>query len=305
MPLAISEYNASDRVQTRDPFTVPLYAASLAAFQGIDAPMLFAYSQDRLNEMRYSRYLNNGYKYPAIIGLYPAAALLYRRDVSPAEELYVARLTRENAIMEAAGDTVAFRTLQLQHGLRVAWEPVKEMPWMEPTAVPEGATTFYDLQKSFLPADAEFVESDTGELRRDWAGGVFTVDTARSQGASGWLGEQQEVSLSDVSLAIDTRKATVIVSSLDGQPIGQSGKLLISSAARTAAVGQQQWRRKVVAEPVTGQLSVRSQAGSMTLTPLRGDGTRGPGVELHKQQGAFTAKLTAEDGTLWWIMQSP
>ena len=304
MPLAISEYNASDRRETRDPFTVPLYAAVLSAFQGIDAPMLFAYSQDQLDDMRYGGYLNNGYKHPAIISLYPAAALLYRRDVSPARRLYVARLGRENAIMAVAGDTAAFRTLQLQHGLRVAWEPVREMPWMEPTAVSDDAVTFTDLTRSFLPEDAEFVESDTGELRRDWARGLFTIDTPGSQGASGWLGEQQEVALSDVSLRVNTPKATVIVSSLDGRPIGRSGELLISSAARTAAVGPQRWNARIVAEPVTGSIAVRSRAGTMTLSPLKGDGTEGPAVPLEKRNGAFTAPLRAEDETLWWVLRA-
>ncbi len=305
MPLAISEYNASDRIQTRDPFTVPLYAAALSVFQGIDAPMLFAYSQDSLNEMRERGYLNNAYKHPAIISLYPAAALLYRRDVSPARELYVAKLNKENAIMESVGDTVAFRTLQLQHGLRVAWEPIEELPWMEPTTIPDDAKTFSDLDKSFLSEDAEFMESDTGELRRDWSKGLFTINTPRSQGASGWLSEQEKITLADVTLSIDTPKATVILSSLDGKAIRESGKLLISCAARTSTRGEQQWNQKIITEPVTGTITIKSDATSMSIAPLRGDGTEGKPVKLLKNGDSFQATLKSDDNTLWWIIKVP
>ena len=60
--------------------------------------------------------------------------------------------------------------------------------------------------------------SDTGELRRDWEQGVYSIDTPRTQAAMGWIGGKQ-IKLADVEIAVTTRNATVAVQSLDERPI--------------------------------------------------------------------------------------
>ena len=80
-PLTVTEWNAEDNARPRDPFTEPLYLAAVAAFQGWDAPMLYGYSQDALRGGKVSAW--SSHNHPGIIGLMPAAALLFRRgDVS-------------------------------------------------------------------------------------------------------------------------------------------------------------------------------------------------------------------------------
>lgn len=234
-PLSITEYNSSDHHETRDPFVLPPYIAALSAFQRIDAPMLFAYSQDTLEDMYvrgHRAYGNNGYKYPGIIGLYPAAALIYRRDIAPARETWVAKMTRESLFMQDTGNTKAFRTLQLQHGVRVAIPEIEELPWLNPSEIPAEAKTFADPHRDFLPEGQTYVESDTGELKRDWEKGLFTINAAGSQGAAGWLGKAGRIALDDVAIQCNTRKATILLSSLDDKPLNHSESILISTAAR-------------------------------------------------------------------------
>ena len=69
------------------------------------------------------------------------------------------------------------------------------------------------------PAPELELKSDTGELWRDWAIGVGTLDTPRTQAAYGTLGESKRSwSTSDCTFDIDNPYATVVLSSTTGQP---------------------------------------------------------------------------------------
>lgn len=304
LPMTVTEYNSSDQKEVRDPFTIPLYMAALSAFQGIDAPFLFAYSQDAFENMGANGLLNNGYKCPAVIGLCPAAALLYRRDVSAGKELYVAQLDREKTFMQNNGDTRAFRTLELMHPVRIALGEAKELPWLKATPIPAGATVFTDLEKDYIPEGQSFVESDTKELRRDWSKGLLTIDTPRSQGVQGWLKENGKIALSAATFEMATPKASVIVSSLDGKPLKESRKMLVSTAARIDRKGEPAWSAQWVAEPVTGTITIQSDAASMKLVPLKGDGSPYPALPMQKQGNAFVVQIPANSQTLWYGLEA-
>jgi hypothetical protein len=248
--------------------------------------------------------LNNGYKCPAVIGLCPAAALLYRRDVSPGKELYVAQLDREKTFMQNNGDTRAFRTLELMHPVRVALGEAKELSWLKATPIPAGATVFTDLEKDYIPEGQNYVESDTKELRRDWSKGLLTIDTPRSQGVQGWLKENGKIPLSAVTFEMATPKASVIVSSLDGKPLKESRKMLVSTAARIERKGEPAWSAQWVAEPVTGTITIQSDAASMKLVPLKGDGSPYPALPMQKQGAAFVVQIPANSQTLWYGLEA-
>ena len=102
--------------------------------------------------------------------------------------------------------------------------------------------------------------SDTGELKRDWSLGVETIDTPKSQAVMGWVGNAQ-LRLTRRDVRSRDPKATAAVTSLDGQPIASSKKMLVTVVAQVGTASGD--RLPFLAEPVEGTIAVR------TSLPLR------------------------------------
>ena len=88
--MTVSEYNVgkSSNVE-QEGFIILPYIVAMAAFQGWDATMLYGYSQDRFRGKTLSAW--SSYMNPAIVGLIPAAAMMYREGhISPASQTFMA-----------------------------------------------------------------------------------------------------------------------------------------------------------------------------------------------------------------------
>ena len=82
----------------------------------------------------------------------------------------------------------------------------RELPWLEKSQIPSGAQLITDPNQSLINVDATYAISDTGELRRDWGKGIYTIDTPRSQAL--WAGSAaKQITLADVDIAVTTRNA--------------------------------------------------------------------------------------------------
>jgi|GEM_PF-1902799 len=97
----------------------------------------------------------------------------------------------------------------------------------------------------FIDHEAKTIRSITGQLDWDYGNGLATVDTARSQGATGLLSAAGAIDLSDVRIESGNAFGTVIVTSLDGKPIRASRKLLIQAMTEDMAYG---YRSKTITE---------------------------------------------------------
>ena len=141
------------------------------------------------------------------------------------------------------------------------------------------ALAFSDPGQDFLPPGQTFVASDTGELRRDWAAGIETIDTPLSQAALGWVGGKR-VQLRDVAFDVRTPKAALAVTSLDGQPIASSRQLLVTAVGQAAA--SPGGGLPFMAQPIEATVTLRGTV-PLRLVPLS------PG--MHPSSGTG-AKLT-------------
>jgi hypothetical protein len=298
-PLTVPEWNV-EPFPIPDRHTVPLYLASVGSLQGWDAMMQYAYSQQALRS-RGSPSNWHAFNDPALIATLPAAALLYRRgDVQEARTTYVYKPERDSFFGEAvsAANSPALRTAAERGKLLIAIPETPELPWLKPGRTPEGVTVFNDPKAPLLPAEARSVASDTGELRRDWEVGIYTINTERTQAASGWIGGQQ-IALADVEIASSTRNATVAVQSLSDSPIALSRNILISLGAQSIPQGNNQ---PFHSEPVTGQLTIRAPAG---LKLYRQHGIEGHTRELpvSYEEGRYRIELVPEFGTYWLMLR--
>ncbi|MCQ0090487.1 hypothetical protein FGD77_01585 [Roseovarius sp. M141] len=294
MPLSISEWNVSP-FPAEDRFVSPLRVATSAAHQGWDAPMIYGYAQQPLNQaLEPSNW--DAASDPAMLAMLPAAALLYRRaHVQPARETYALRLTPAQLFAGISPEnSVAIRTLYEQSRLVVELPQVPELGWLAPRRAAEGALVVTNPETAYLPHGAGFVESDTGEFRRDFARGLFTVDTARTQLAAGRL-EGGEVQLSDIVVNMKAPMAAVAVQSLDGQPINGSEKILISIAGRLQPV--EDGRSVYLREPLQGQLHIRAADG-LRLRQL--DGKTQP---HDTENGVYMIDLSYLSGEQWLMLE--
>jgi len=311
-PMTVSEWNLETWQQpTVDRFSAPLYVASIAALQGWDALMLYGYSQQALADQIPVASVWDSFNDPATLAEMPAAALLYRNGhVSPAKKEYCLALSREEMFSTAlhSETCAAARTLMEQSKFTLGIPAVPELEWLRPSKPPASALVIHKPDESFLPADAHSVASDTGELKRDWEAGIQTIDTPKTQAAQGAIGENK-IELSDVTVLVGTRHATVAFSSLDDQPLRSSGMILITTVARAIRPkrlpGRAGWYQvlTVLSEPVRGEVTVRAPAGLEAVKLLSSGGV----VRLENvvyEEGRYRIPLEKQLSH-WYLLRKP
>ncbi|MEX5489056.1 cellulase (glycosyl hydrolase family 5) [Pseudomonas sp. URMO17WK12:I10] len=259
-PLTVSEWNA-EPFPLPDRHSLPLYIAGTASHQGWDAMLQYAYSQQAFNPGWRTADNWHAYNDPALLATMPAAALMYRRgDVQPASTRYVFAPSPETLYNQdiTPRTSALLRTAVGLGQLQIALPVTPQLPWLKPAAIADGATVLHDPAQALLPADATESVSDTGELKRNWQSGLYTIDTPLTQAATGWLGGRT-VTLGDVQVQASTPYASIAVQSLDGVVLGQSRSLLVSLGTR--AVPQPEENTRFHVEPLKAQLSIKAPAG--------------------------------------------
>lgn len=302
MPLSVTEWNMGT-FPIDDRFTMPIYTAGIASFQGWDAMMLYGYSQSKFGAKSQASNFSC-YNDPAIMGLMPAAALLFRQShVSPGKRIHELKLNRDDFYYKNQDPTTSktLRTLLETSRYTVTVPEIPELPWLkskQPPVKPELTVT--DANQDFIPAGQNFVQSDNGELKRDWQKGVHTVNTAKSQIASGWIGGS-EIKLDDTVFKIDTKKAVTAVQSLDDKAISQSKNLFITLMARS--ITENGNKLPFLSEPVTGNIEIRAPE-HLKLYPLNGMGKKGKALNVSYSKGRYHINLDDKNTAFWFLLSS-
>ena len=298
-PLSVTEWNVP--YPATDRFTAPIYVAGMASLQGWNAIMVYNYAQVGIKDAPQRPDTWSTFNDPALTGLMPAAALAYRQGhISLARKTYCLKLDRAQTYYQATDDntSAAIRTLAETSRITLGLPDVPELKWDSETHPAEGVEVLTDPARDFIPSGQNYVESDTGELKRDWIKGIYTVNAPKTQAVSGWIGGEI-FDLQDIGFRIQTRKATVVVTSLDDHPIRQSRKILISAVARVLV---HDGKLPFLSEPVAGKLTIKASPG-MKAYPLKGDGTRGPLLDVQEKNGVYTLSLERSAGTHWYILE--
>ncbi len=316
-PVAISEWNHNEPLAEAR-YAAPLYLASIARFQGWDAPILFGYSNRPLQKP--GRAIPwSSFKDPAVMGLMPAAALVFRQGlVAPARRLYVLEPSADTLLKGRLGPgrIPALRSLVEQSRVAVRLPELPGLSWTRRSPAPEGATRVRDLQRSFLPSapdappaaaegaaggELRAVVSDTGELRRDWSRPLFSIDAPRAQVLSGRVGPEA-VALSRARFEIPELEATLALTSLDGKPLEQSGRILLSAVGRACPETGSPARYRT--EPLRGTIHLKRQGPPLTMQPLdprRPPSARGLPARL-PDLAEVPLVLTGE--AHWWLLEA-
>jgi len=243
---------------------------------------------------------------PVKLSQLAAGALMFERgDVQPAQRTLNRSYSREQVIeslrpgkMEAPYFTPGFPlALPLVHGVRInSFAGPPTGPFDSMTTNP--------------------IISDTGEMvwrTGEKGSGVVSVDTARSQALVGHLA-RQPVATKNLRAEIQTRFCALTLGALDGRPIADAGRLLLTATARSANTGMvwneqrtslEKWGDAPVRiEPVTGRIILTSLAPARDVVAQPMDGAGQPlGRPLPlKRTGNDWSLDLGQPATVWFVI---
>ena len=272
----------------------PLYYAAYGSLQGTDAIVHFA-----LDGTAWSvkpNYFMQPWTLmsPAMMGQFPAAALIYRHGLigAGAPMATVALKTTDMLALggtplpqDAALDELRARDIptgtQIKPGGRV--DPLLHFVGRTSLSFADYAahTKLIDASK-WIDKDHRIVRSETGQLALDYGRGVLTINAPGAQGLSGNLASAGEVKLRDIAIRSDMELGHIVLVSLDDKPIDSSRRMLLQVMSEERPTGFQTkaldgGRKQIVnigKDPwlyreLTGQIRfTHAAAGSITVQPL-------------------------------------
>ena len=188
---------------------------------------------------------------PAMMGQFPAAALIYRRGlVAPGAVVAEVNLNKDDLIhlkgtplpQEAGLDELRLKDVpqgtEVKPGQRL--DPLLHYVGRANVRFTSSPTsvTMADL-KPYLDTAAQTVTSTTGELRLDYGKGVLALNAPRAQGASGLLKEMPRIETRDLVIVSDMELGHIVVVPLDDQPLATSGRILVQVMSEERETGRQ------------------------------------------------------------------
>lgn len=293
-PLSISEYQQESLPNSFDRFVEPVRMATMAAFQGWDIPMNFAYAQatptTQWNASTYSVFSD-----PCLTSMLAVGALLFRQGhVKQANETYTLSFPVEEHYFNHvnANNSATIRTLQEQSRIVVDIPVHPSLPWHDPAQIDPLSKVVTNPNLDFIPAGQDHVDADTGEFSRNWKDGTFIVDTDKTQIISGWIGGKV-LSTSDLLIETTNSVGAVAVQAYDNLPINESDHITISLASRTLFQEDKTYK----SEPFNGFMTVRAKPGLKLYRVSSSGGEVESPVEYI--QGVYKITLSKDLDTYW------
>lgn len=187
---------------------------------------------------------------PALMGSFPAAALMFRlgyikqgQPVVHEERTLADMWERKDPIIAEDKSFDPNRNTGNTGGQSNIEKGIDPMAFLVgPVEVKYGGdpakSRTADLT-SYIDNTHKVVKSVTGEIRLDYGKGICTLDAPRAQGVSGFLNKVGDFHLSDITLHSANDYATIAVVSLDDQPLKTSKKILVQVGTKVRPTGWQ------------------------------------------------------------------
>jgi|YNPNPStandDraft_1061719.scaffolds.fasta_scaffold05119_1 hypothetical protein len=217
----------------------PLYYAIYGALQDSDAIVHFAFDGSHWRVKPNFWMQQWTLMTPAMMGQFPAAALIYRRGlVSPGQVLAEINLNKSDLLglkgtplpQDAALDELRLadvpNSAELKPGQRI--DPLIHYAGrVNVRFVDEaGSMKLADLTP-FVDHAKKTVTSSTGEIGLDYGSGVVRLNAPCAQGVSGALKAVGPVDLKDMQINSHLELGHIVAVALDGQPLAISQRILL------------------------------------------------------------------------------
>lgn len=210
----------------------PFMIAAYGAMTGVDGYTWFACSSPQWDQDMTKFQVAN----PSILGMFPAAALIYRcgyvaeakpivREHRTLKEVWARELP---LLVEGGGfdptrdheDTAVDQRAHLPQPSFLAG--AVRVSYGEEHAPDHTAPKLHEL----VDEAGRVVTSATGELSLDYGRGICTMNAPRAQGVAGFVGERGKFELRDATIECGNRYAAVTLVPLDGRPLNESRRVL-------------------------------------------------------------------------------
>ncbi len=302
----------------------PLYFAAYGALQDSDAIVHFAFDGSHWS-------VKPGYwmqpwtlMTPAMMGQFPAAALIYRRGLVSAGQVLaqvklnkagLAHLTGTPLPQDAALDELRLADVpegaNVRPGQRI--DPLIHYAGrVNVSFVDEPASTTETELARYIDHTGKTVTSSTGELKLDYGKGLLTLNAPRAQGVSGALKRAGATDLRDLSITSDLELGHIIAVALDDRPLATSRRVLLQvmseeqetghrtepvspTIKRILSIGTDPWQVKQLQGVVRFK---RPDAPQMTVTALDFNGyPTGP--------CGTASEIKLQPATLYYLLSNP
>lgn len=302
----------------------PLYFATYGALQDTDCLVHFAFDGARWHVKPNFWMQQWTLATPAMLGQFPAAALIYRRGLIATGALLADIKLNHSELLQLQGtplpqdaalDELRLKDIppstDLKPGQRL--DPLLHYAGRSRVSFTHtpGQVSVQDFSK-LIDHTQKLVTSSTGELKLDYGRGILTIDAPRAQGVSGNLKAAGQVTLSAFTVECDLDLAHIVAVSLDDQPLEKSRRLLLQVMSeerptdfateplngptkRITNIGRDPWQVKRLNGTVTFK---RNDAHALQVTPLDINGRPGPSKDA-------TAQITLQPETLYYILSTP
>lgn len=306
-PFFVSEWNEPWPNEWRA--EIPLYIAAIAALQdwGGLTVYTYAHTSERMPAINWLSGYFETFNDPAIFGLFPHAALIFRRgDVDVA---------RQRWVLVIPEDRIATANSLTPWGLAA----LSATPEVHQVAVALGTAPRW-ADRILSPDDAPFpnaqsgIKSDTGQLLHFPNRGLFLIDTPRTQAAIGFLANARDIRLSALSISSSTDFATIAASSLSDDPLRRSSHILLTAVGRVENAGTKydiahhrlisSGKAPILCQPVKARVRLKAAQGPYEVYPLRPDGTRGRPILASYSNGLITFDIGPAARTIYYELVS-
>jgi hypothetical protein len=284
----------------------PLYFAAYGALQDSDCIVHFAFDGSHWSVKPGFWMQQWTVMTPAMMGQFPAAALIYRRGlIATGKLLAEINLNKTDLFhlkgtplpQDAALDELRLKDVpengEIKPGQRI--DPLIHYAGRVAVRfVTEPATTTVTDLAPFVDHGKKTVLSSSGELRLDYGKGILTLNAARVQGASGALKLAGATDLQDLSVSSDLELGHIVAVALDDQPLAKSTRILLqvmseeretnhetepvsANVKRIVNIGKNPWQVKDVSGVVRFK---RPDAAELKVDALDLNGYRGKSTAL-------------------------
>lgn len=279
---------------------LPLWIAAVSAFQGWNGLTVYTYRHTTRLPVDSITGAFETFNDPARFGLFPHAALIYRRgDFAESEEMTLVRIPESLAASERSPTpwgSPAYRGLAESRRFR---------------------TVFAD--EGGVPHDQPLVEgnrriSETGQIRRDIESRILLLDSPRTQAITGFLEEAGKQATSGLEVESGTLFATVAASALDDQPLAESGRILLTAVGRAENTGfaynllrnrrAASGTGPILADPVRAHIAIRTSQTNLRVAPVAADGTRGEPLAAAHVDGILRFEIGPEAKTIYYLLEN-
>jgi hypothetical protein len=167
---------------------------------------------------------------------------------------------------------------------------------------------------SFAAADEMPIVSDTKELTWFGSPGLVTVETDRTQALIGFV-KANGKSVKNMSADIDNNFASIVLVSMDANPVSRAARLLLSAGSRVSNTGLK-WNPErtrtldqggppTLVEPVTGTIVLRNLDGAVAVSAVALDGAgKAIGAPIVAVKSAAGWRLPVGNPVTTWYVVS-